>query len=265
MLLLAIVAVLALLFAAAWWGQERIAYQPPRDPDPIPAGTARLDYRAADGQSLFALVASPARTSAPTHVLVAFHGNADLAVWMLPWAKEVARRTGVTVVLPEYRGYGGLPGRPSPGGLRLDARAVAAAVRARFGAAARFDLYGHSLGSAVATELADETPPAVLVLESPFTSARDIARIFATPVLSALWPIVGRIPYDTERRVRTLDVPVWVAHGDRDIVVPVRMGRAVFAAAKRPRELLIVPGGTHNDLAQMGDSAYWNWLGRALR
>ncbi len=259
----------ALLFAVAWWAQERIAYQPPRTADfePVPAGVVREDYRASDGQLLYALVvrAPTAAVPRPVRVLLAFHGNADLAVWMVPWALEVARRTGATVVLPEYRGYGGLAGRPTAAGIRRDARAAAAFAREKFGSATRFELYGHSLGSAVATELAGEVPPAVLVLESPFTSARAIAAIFGTPLLGMLWPLLGRIPYDTERRVSRLDIPVWIAHGDRDRVVPVRMGRAVFAAAKRAGELLIVPGGSHNGLPDAGGTAYWNWLERALR
>ena len=57
---------------------------------------------------------------------------------------------------------------------------------------------------------------------------------------------------------------MWVAHGDRDLVIPVRMGREVFAAARHPGELLIVPGAGHNDVAEVGGEAYWGWLTRAL-
>jgi len=246
--------------------QERMAYQPPRVVEPTPAGAERVDYVAADGQPLYAYVI-PAATSAggPPRILLAFHGNADLAAWVAPWAREVARRTGRTVVLAEYRGYGGLTGSPSAPGVRADSRAALDFVRTRFGAGAHIAYYGHSLGSAVATELASAAPPEVLVLESPFTSARTMAARYGTPIVSWLWPLIGRIPYDTEARVRTLDVPVWVAHGDRDLIVPTRMGHAVFAAAKDQGELLIVAGGSHNGIADVGGDAYWSWLTRALR
>jgi fermentation-respiration switch protein FrsA (DUF1100 family) len=234
--------------------------------EPTPAGAERADYVAADGQPLYAYVIPAAPVAGdPPRVLLAFHGNADLAAWVAPWAREVARHTGRTVVLAEYRGYGGLPGSPSAPGIRADSRAALDLVRARFGAGAHVAYYGHSLGSAVATELAREAPPEVLVLESPFTSARTMAARYGTPIVSWLWPLIGRIPYDTEARVRTLDVPVWVAHGDRDLVVPTRMGRAVFAAAKDKGELLIVAGGSHNGIAEVGGDAYWSWITRALR
>jgi uncharacterized protein len=262
----AILGVLVMLIALAWWAQERIAYQPPRERVAAPAGVERAEYRAADGQALFALtVRSTARagTIAP-RVLLAFHGNADLAAWLVPWADEVARRTGYAVVLAEYRGYGGLDGHPTAPGLRLDARAASDLVRERFGDRVPVALYGHSLGSAVASELAVERAPTLLMLESPFTSALDIASTFLTPMLRWVWPLIGRIPYDTERRVAELRAPVWVAHGDRDFVIPVWMGRAVFAAAKHPGALLIVPGGPHNGLSDVGGEAYWRWLERAL-
>jgi pimeloyl-ACP methyl ester carboxylesterase len=246
--------------------QERMAYQPPHVVQPTPAGAERVDYVAADGQPLYAyLIPGAAGGGGPPRVLLAFHGNADLAAWVAPWGREVARRTGRTVVLAEYRGYGGLTGSPSAPGVRADSRAALEFVRARFGVGAHIAYYGHSLGSAVATELASDSPPEVLVLESPFTSARTMAARYGTPIVSWLWPLIGRIPYDTEMRVRTLDVPVWVAHGDRDMIVPTRMGRAVFAAAKDKGELLIVPGASHNGVADVGGDAYWSWLTRALR
>jgi fermentation-respiration switch protein FrsA (DUF1100 family) len=57
---------------------------------------------------------------------------------------------------------------------------------------------------------------------------------------------------------------VWVAHGDRDIIIPVRMGREVFAAAAVKGELLIVAGAGHNDVADAGGRDYWRWLARAI-
>ena len=64
--------------------------------------------------------------------------------------------------------------------------------------------------------------------------------------------------------VRSLRAPVWVSHGDRDAVVPVRMGREVFAAAENKGELLVVRGAGHNDVPQVGGQAYWSWLVRAV-
>lgn len=255
-------ALYAVLLLLAWRFQERVVYQPP----PAPVGTTsqvhRVTYAAADGTQLFAFViGDPA--AAPRTVL-AFHGNADLSVWELPWAEELARRAGVAVVLAEYRGYGGLGGVPTYGGLRLDA-AAAREETLRLGArAGALVYYGHSLGSAVASELSSESPPARLVLESPFTSAQEMAARMGIPGLAWFYPAIARVRYATADRVGALDVPVSVAHGDRDLIVPVRMGRAVFAAAHDRGELLIVRGGGHNDLAAIAGERYWEWLVRAV-
>jgi len=262
-IVIAALAVAAAIFAFVWFAQERITYQPPRIAEAAPAGAGRVEYVASDGQPLYALVVgAPER---PARVLLAFHGNADIAPWLVPWAAEIVRRTGYVVVLAEYRGYNGLTGVPRADGIRLDARAALAFVRSRFGTDARIAYYGHSLGTAVSAELAGESPPSVLILESPFTAAADMAALFGTPLARFAWRLFGRIPYDTRACVQAMDVPVWVAHGDSDRLIPVRMGRAVFAAARRPGELLIVPGGGHNGLAESGGPVYWEWIARALR
>jgi fermentation-respiration switch protein FrsA (DUF1100 family) len=90
------------------------------------------------------------------------------------------------------------------------------------------------------------------------------ARMFV-PGLTLFWRFVSRVHFDTLALVRTLDCPVWVAHGDRDTVVPVRMGREVYEAARRKGELLIVPGGAHSDLPDVGGHRYWTWLSTAIR
>lgn len=265
-LVIVVVAVGLALLAFFWIAQDRITFQAPRVIEPTPTGAERVEFVAVDGQRLYALViGTPPRAPATARVLLAFHGNADIASWLAPWASEVALRTGYVVVLAEYRGYNGLPGPPSADGVRLDARAALAFVRARFGTGAVVAYYGHSLGTAVATELASETPPSVLVLESPFTTARGMAARFGTPLARLAWPLIGRIPYDTQARIALVDAPVWVAHGDHDRVIPASMGREVFAAARHPGELLIVPGGAHNGLSESGGELYWSWIERALR
>lgn len=92
-----------------------------------------------------------------------------------------------------------------------------------------------------------------------------MARRMVFPGLSLLWPIVSRVHYDTEQRVRELDVPVSVVHGLRDLIVPVRMGRAVYDAARVKGELLLIPGAGHNDVTERAPAEYWEWFRSALR
>lgn len=263
---------LALVLAVvllAWRYQERIVWQPPAGLGPYaPASELAVrvaSYEAADGQALHGyLVGAPADV-APDRVLIAFHGNAETAGLSVPWALRVARETGWAVFLPEYRGYAGLPGVPTYEGSQQDARAAHAWVRDTLGVPGdRIALAGFSLGTAVATELAAEVQPPVLLLQAPFTSARDMARIAGTWPVGLAWGAIARVHFDTRSRVAALDVPVWVVHGDRDRVIPVRMGRAVHAAARRPGGYVEIPGAGHDDLVTTGGAAYWGWVREAL-
>jgi fermentation-respiration switch protein FrsA (DUF1100 family) len=71
------------------------------------------------------------------------------------------------------------------------------------------------------------------------------------------------VHYDTVGRVRELEAPVSVAHGEKDLVVPVRMGRAVHAAARVKGGLLILPTAGHSDVPEVGGERYWAWLATA--
>jgi len=262
---LAIVAVLwVAMIAIVWAAQERMVWLPPRVRVAEPTGVARVDFDTPDGQPLFYYRVAGAAPSDGAQIVLAFHGNADLAALQVPWARELAERTGAVVVLAEYRGYAGLPGRPTYEGTRSDALATWREVERRErDAASRCVFLGHSLGSAVAAELASEVAPRTLLLESPFSSARALAARMPFPGVTLLWKAIARVRYDTRARVAALDVPVWVAHGDADPVIPVAMGREVHAAARRHGELLIVPGAGHNDLRE--HRAYWEWLARGVR
>src|SRR3712207_4754601 len=115
------------LLLMLWARQERIVFQPPGPPWEE-SDTVRVTYAAEDGQELFAYVVgrgpggggrsveeqrSDSALRPPPATLLVFHGNAEIAAWSLPWAREVARRTGASVLLAEYRGYAGLAGRPT--------------------------------------------------------------------------------------------------------------------------------------------------------
>ncbi|MEP6491649.1 MAG: alpha/beta hydrolase [bacterium] len=261
--LVGLLVVYAGVLVMVWHFQEHIVFQPPAGVavEAVPARQVR--YSAADGAQLFAYVVGD---SSPGGIVVlAFHGNADIARWLVPWATRLARQTGVTVVIPEYRGYDGLSGSPSYDSSSHDSRASLAYVRDTLKVTSGNVVYfGHSLGSGIAAELAAHEPPRSLVLQAPFSSARAMAQRLIVPGLRVLWRAISRVHFDTVARVGALTVPVWVSHGDRDLIVPVKMGREIFTAAARPGELLIVQRAGHNDVADVGGSAYWQWLEKAI-
>ena len=260
---LGVVLLYAGVLGLLWFFQERVVFQPPHGIAPSQVDARRVTYRADDGVELFAYVVGECDPN--RGALLAFHGNADLARWFVPWAARVARETALCVVIPEYRGYDGLSGRPSYAGSSLDAAAAYAFVRDSLTIPPeRIALFGHSLGSAIASELATTYAPRVLLLQSPFSTARAMAARMFLPGLASFFDLISRVHFNTVDRVRRLGAPVWVAHGDRDIIIPVDMGREVFGAARVKGELLIVHGAGHNDVAEVGGREYWSWLSRAL-
>ena len=261
----ALAASLALVVSLIWFFQERIAFQPPSGPWPDASRARRVDYVARDGQPLFAYVVGDQNPA--NGLLLAFHGNADLAAWQIGWAEEVNRRADITVMLAEYRGYMGLKGRPDYTSSQLDAEAAYRFAREDLGVPAeRFAFFGHSLGTAIAVELAAKHQPASLILQSPFTSVREMAgRITGYRPSGPLWRLISRLHFDTGAKVSQSEAPVAVAHGGADRLIPAQMGQIIFAAARKKGPWLLVPDATHNDVAQRGGEAYWSWMTEALR
>ena len=238
-------------------------FQPPADAPTAPPPARRVTFHAADGHPLFGYVLDG---RSHKRVVIAFHGNADLAAWTAPWAHELATRSGVTVLVPEYRGYAGIPGEPSYKTSRADARGALVYALDTL-KADEIVIYGHSLGTAIGSELAAHMSGGALrslVLQSPFTSARDMAARMMVPLVPWLWSRISRVAYDTRSLVADMDVPVFVSHGTRDITIPVRMGREVFSAARNKGELLVVEAAGHNDVADVGAEKYWTWLVNAV-
>jgi pimeloyl-ACP methyl ester carboxylesterase len=262
---IAALVVLALLVGSLsllWWSQERILFQPPRLLEPLPE-SGRVSYDAVDGQRLTGFMIGDPGTA--PGVLLCFHGNADLAVWQLDWARAVERHTRFAVFLAEYRGYMLLDGSPTYSSTKLDARAAYDHLRIAFGIdRRRMAYFGHSLGSGVASELAEIHPPGALLLQSPFSSARAMARLIVWPPIDLVWKVISRIHFDTRRLVSELDVPVSVSHGRRDRIVPFRMGVEVYKAAKRKGGFLLVDKAGHNDVAEIAGEDYWRWIVEAL-
>jgi hypothetical protein len=125
--------------------------------------------------------------------------------------------------------------------------------------------FGHSLGSGVAAELAEIHPPLSLLLQSPFTTAEAMARVIVWPPIRYIWKILSRIHFDTTAIVSELDIPVSVAHGKRDRIVPFRQGMEVFNSAKKKGALLVVDHGAHSDLPQVAGEDYWRWVTESLQ
>lgn len=154
-------------------------------------------------------------------------------------------RMGLSVLLFDYRGYGGNPGRPSEEGLAADARAAQAWLAAQPEVdPQRIAYFGESLGAAVAVGLAVQRPPAALVLRSPFTSLADVGAVHYP------WLPIRRLlldQYPSIERIASVHAPLLVIAGDRDDIVPLALSRRLYDAAVEPKRFVLVPGAGHND------------------
>jgi fermentation-respiration switch protein FrsA (DUF1100 family) len=208
---------------------------PPRDPPGLPGEGVTL--RTADGLDLAAWYLPGTGDAA----VVLCNGNAGNRADRLPLAAGLQRR-GLGVLSLDYRGYGGNPGDPEEDGLILDADAAADHLGWRPGVS-RLVYFGESLGAAVLVGLAERRPPAAMVLRSPFTSLRDVARAHL-PFVPA-----GVIDdhWDSIERIRSIDVPLLVAAGTADSVVPYEQSLRLFEAAPGPKRLVTFEGVDHND------------------
>jgi len=272
-ILLVLLGAFVVIVFVVWAVQERLVFLPPPVPPQQGRGATRVDFSSTDGQPLFGFFVPGADSQVgreqvppvPHRIIIHFHGNGDLASSWIDWGQEVARRTGYSVFLAEYRGYGGLPGRPSYDGVMRDARATMGFLQERYGVRPNdIVLYGHSLGTGVATQLAAEQGARAVLLEAPITSIVDAGRRSFVAPLSFVIRWISRIHFAPVDHVRNIQSPVWIVCGDVDQVAPASMSKSVFAAALNPGEFLLVEGAQHNDVADCGGEEYWEWLSRAL-
>jgi fermentation-respiration switch protein FrsA (DUF1100 family) len=152
---------------------------------------------------------------------------------------------GFDVLMFDYRGYGRSTGTPDEQGTYRDARAALAALLGQPGLDSELIFYlGESLGGAVALNLAIESPPRALILQSTFTSIRQVARHHYPFIPSWLVPDA----YPSLRLIDKLAAPLLVLHGDRDDIVPLTHGQALLDAARVQKRLRVFAGLGHNDL-----------------
>jgi fermentation-respiration switch protein FrsA (DUF1100 family) len=187
-------------------------------------------------------------------VLLYLHGNAGN---MGPNAPRIVRfrNLGLSVLAIDYRGYGKSEGDgPSEAGVYADAQAAWEYLRLR-APGARVYIYGHSLGGAVAIELASHHPEAAgLIVESTFTSVKDAAQDTPYRLLASDLFLTQR--FASIEKVPALKMPLLFIHGVADTLIPSRMSEALYAAAPEPKRLVLIEGAGHADVPARGGERY---------
>ena len=245
-------AVLYLVFAGlVYLFQRKLQYFPdpalvPLPHDPKYHGIETANLTTSDGLRLFAWH-WPGRLPA---TLVIFHGNAGNRGDRLDWIEDL-HGLGYGVFALDYRGYGGSEGSPTEEGFYRDGEA---ALR-WLGEKGIRDLvyFGESLGCGVAVEMAERHPPVALILQSGFSSALEVARK-AYPYLPVR--LLMKDCFDSRQKMAKILCPVLFIHGERDSIIPLKLGRALYEAANEPKTWFPIPEADHNDLPWVGGKTY---------
>lgn len=250
-LLLVFAAAYLFLMAFIYIFQRSLQYAPDRHVPGTPAANGVPQMQAVriktdDSLDLLAWFAPPREKDGK--IVIYFHGNAG---HIGARGNKVAYFTdkGWGFLFCEYRGYGGNPGQPSEQGFYRDGRAAIAWLEAQGYQPGQFVIYGESIGSGTAVQMALEIQTKWLILEAPFTSATEVAKLryFWLPVDFLLHD-----KFDNIAKIGKINSSLLVVHGDADLTIPIRLSKKLYEAANHPKEYATVSDAGHGDLYDRG-------------
>lgn len=184
-----------------------------------------------------------AKENYPT--IIYFHGNGGNLSHRVKFF-ALLRDAGFGVLGLDYRGYGASEGSPSEEGLYHDARAtINHAIKALSLSPEKIIIYGESLGTGVAVQMANEYKIAALILQSPFTSMTATSQ-YHYPWLPVRLLLKDR--YDSMKKIANINVPVLFFHGEMDNIVPFTSGKELFSKANEPKQAIYFPDKGHNNM-----------------
>jgi len=221
-----------------------------------------------DGEKIHTwLILHKNSTKVPT--LIYFHGNAGNMGFRLKNAMSMFAKSGVNVLMMDYRGYGKSTGHPTEAGLNLDGDAVIQyALSHHKLQGSPIVCFGRSLGGSVAVSLAAAWPAEVraVVLENTYTSISDMVDRLM-PILSPLKSYLLNIKWESDKKIKLLSQPIFFISGDRDELVPTSHMVKLHELASKSRlpVFFSVQGGTHNDTWERAGPAYYKRLKEFLQ
>lgn len=227
---------------------------------PAQAGLAGVQEKilaTADGERVMAWFSPP---KPGRRTLLYFHGNAGA---LDTRAERIARYAaeGLGIFIMTYRGFAGSSGSPSEDVNVADANLAYQTLVELGLSPADVVVYGESLGTGVAVQLAAVRPVGGLVLEAPYTSMPDLAALHY-PLLALPGRIFMRNRYDTRRHIVSVTAPLLIIHGEADGIIPVEMGREIHALAGSPKTIHTFPGAGHADHVMFGSlDVVLDWIG----
>lgn len=227
-------------------------------PDDIGMPFDEVFFPAADGTPLHGWFV-PGRGE---DTIVWFHGNAGNISNRVYNIMLMNQLVGANLFIFDYRGYGLSEGKPSEKGIYSDGEGVLAYLRSRDDIDSdKLVLFGRSLGGCAVAELAMRHRAKAVIIESSFTSVDAMSR-YKRPAIASFIPsrLLVRSRFDSLSKMGSIHSPVLIVHGDKDITVPIEMGRELFAAANEPKRFYEIRGATHDDTHIVGGEGYFKAL-----
>jgi fermentation-respiration switch protein FrsA (DUF1100 family) len=239
-------------------GNERTLLPPPAW---LELPVERVEFATQDGVRLVSWVIPGPRDSSGFWLLIC-HGNAgNLSEFDRPTHYAGLRQLGLNLLAFDYRGYGESSGVPSEQGLYKDADAAYRYLRESRGVpATRIVVFGHSLGSAVAVDLASRVPSAGLIVEGALTSAIDRGQELY-PYIPVRWIAGSR--FGSLEKVAKVTAPKLFLHAAADDVIPLAHGRRLYDVAAPPKTFVELEGG-HGDAFDADSAQYFGSIARFL-
>ena len=234
--------IVAVFLVLVWTGQRRLIYRPDATRIHPSAegltGVAEVVLEAADGAKLMAWHVE-ATDGRPT--VLYLHGNGG-GLYERSARLRILQSAGYGVLMLAYRGYSGSTGQPSEAANVADAKMAYDWLRGAQSAQESIVVFGESLGTGVAVQVAADKPVAGVILDSPFTSLVDVAAGHF-PFVPIRWLLRDR--YMSMDHIGRVRAPLLIVHGEQDRVVPFALGQRLFAAAHQPKRHVAFPGVGH--------------------
>lgn len=230
--------------ALLYFNQRRLMYHPERERTaPSVVGLPYISERTLKSEDGVEVIAWYGKAQPGQPTILYFHGNGG----SLAGRAERIRRYmsfGRGFYIMSYRGFSGSGGSPSEPANISDAKLAYEDLRKAGVAASDIILYGESLGSGVAVQVAAAKPVAGIILDAPYTSIAAVAQL-AYPWLPAGSLVWDR--YDSLAKLGSVNSPLLIIHGEADTVIPISMGREIFAKANEPKFIATFPYAGHDD------------------
>lgn len=251
--------IIIILLGVIFWWQDKLIFFPEKVPVTYrysfqqPFKEVFLDTP--DGNKIHAL---HFKFNQPKGVILYFHGNAgSLRSW--GYLAEELLAYDYDVFMPDYRSFGKSTGKLSPNNLYRDAQLAYNYLRQTY-PEDKIIIFGRSIGSGVATKLASENKPKLLLLETPFYNFADVANTHYPFLPVAL---LLRYTFRSDKWIKKVTCPVYIFHGTADEVVPFSSGVKLAELINNPNNLVVIKGGGHNNLSSF--PAYRQALAQILK